>query len=278
MNFKLIIILFNGIAVLFLALMALLPFAILGKELALMFWQNVWFFAPVLLLILGGIDLYCIHNGRIFMLLEKEDWPALVLELEDRVFRKERYTAHLVKLLANSYLVLSDPGAVHALEKKLATVKPALINANVLVFGAARLLTGNAKSAVEFFTVRLPDAVQSAGIPAAARDWLSFYCGFALLVNRQFTPAAERFSALARESGDCVTAALSAYFLDTSVKKFLPLNEYSQAARDGKARITGMLKTRAAWNREIKRIETEVHAAVLVHYLSKTANYLYAAP
>lgn len=278
MNFRLIIIFFNVIVVLFLVFMFLLPFMVLGQELALGFWQTSWFFAPVLLLLLAGIDLYFIFNSRIFICLEKEDWPALVRELEDRIFRRERYSSRLVKLLANSYMALSDTKAVNALEQKLASAKPSLINANALVFGAARVLAGNTKSAVEFFTVRLPGAVQSAGIPSSSRDWVSWYCGFALLLDRQFGPAVERFSPLAKESKDGIVAGLAVYFLADTAEKFLSPDEYSQTAREGKERILRMLKRRDAWNREIKRLETEIYAAILSSYLKKAADYLYGAP
>jgi hypothetical protein len=271
------VILFNVVIVLFLAVIFLLPFAALGKTLALSFWQSGWFFAPLLLLILAGIDLYFIRNSRIFFFLEKEDWPALARELEDRIFRRNNYSSRLVKLLANSYLVLSDTGAVNVLEKKLATAKPALINANVLVFGAARVLAGNAKNAVEFFTVRQPGAVQSAGVSASDRDWLSWYYGFALLLDRQFSPAAERFSPLAKESRDGIIAGLSVYFLDDAVKKFSPSDKHSQTAQEGKERILQMLKGRADWDREVKRRETEIHTAILANYLKKAADCLYGA-
>ncbi|MDL2230060.1 hypothetical protein LJC14_07420, partial [Treponema sp. OttesenSCG-928-L16] len=80
-------------------------------------------------------------NRRLFYLLEREDWPALVQYLEGKVMRGGNYSPRLVKLLANTYLVLSDPRSVMALERKLAAAKPALLDRNALVFGAARILS-----------------------------------------------------------------------------------------------------------------------------------------
>jgi hypothetical protein len=279
LKFKPIIIAFNAVIVVFLIIVFLVPFLVLGKELAASFWQSSWFLAPVLFALLIGIDLYFALNHMVFALLEKEDWPALVQELERRVLRKKNYSPRLVKLLANSYLVLSDAASVNALEKKLSAVKPVLVNANALIFGAARILAGDNRGAVEFFEARLPGTGnRSSGISGADREWISWYYGFALLMDRRFGPAADRFSVCAEMSRDGILAGLSAYFMDDTLRKFLPEKAplLVQKAREGKERVRGSLKRRADWDREAKQLETEVHAAVLTRYIGKAADYVYA--
>ncbi|MDR2144593.1 MAG: hypothetical protein LBP29_09510 [Treponema sp.] len=278
MKFKPIIIAFNAVIAIFFAIVFVVPFLILGKDLAASFWQSSWFLAPALLALLAGIDLYFALNYRVFLLLEKEDWPALVQELEHRVLRDKNYSPRLVKLLANSYLVLSDAASVNALEKRLSIAKPALVNANTLIFGAARILAKDNKGAVLFFGDRLPGAgTRSSGIPGADREWISWYYGFALLLDRQFAAAADRFAVFAETSRDGVLAGLSAYFIDDTLRKFLPEKApaLAEKARLGKERVRNSLKHRADWNRETKRLETEVHAAVLAHYIGKAAEYVY---
>jgi hypothetical protein len=278
LKFKPLIIVFNGIIVIFLAIVFVVPFLVLGRDLAIGFWQSSWFLAPVLLALLIGIDLYFALNYRVFLFLEKEDWPALVQELERRVLRDKNYSPRLVKLLANSYLVLSDAASVNVLEKKLSIAKPALVNANTLIFGAARILAKDNKGAVLFFGDRLPGTgARSLGIPGTDREWISWYYGFALLLDRQFGAAADRFAVFAETSRDAVLTGLSAYFMDDTLRKFLPekASALAEKAREGKERVRNSLKRRADWNRETKRLETEVHAAVLVHYIGKAADYIY---
>jgi hypothetical protein len=276
LKFKPIIIAFNAVIVVFLAIVFVVPFFVLGTDLAVGFWQSSWFLAPALLALLVGIDLYFALNYRVFLFLEKEDWPALVQELERRVLRDKNYSPRLVKLLANSYLVLSDAVAVNALEKKLSVAKPALVNANALIFGAARILARDNKGAVLFFRDRLPGTgTRSSGIPGADREWISWYYGFALLLDRQFAGAADRFAVFAETSPDGVLTGLSAYFMDDTLRKFLPEKALAEKARQGKERVRNSLKRRADWNRETKRLETEVHAAVLAHYIGKAADYIY---
>jgi hypothetical protein len=278
LKFKPIIIAFNVVIVVFLVIVFIVPFLILGKDLAAGFWQSSWFLAPVLLALLIGVDLYFALNYQVFLLLEKEDWPALVQELERRVLRDKNYSPRLVRLLANSYLVLSDAVSVNTLEKKLSAAKPALINANALIFGAARILAKDNKGAVLFFADRLPGTgARSSGISGPDREWISWYYGFALLLDRQFGNAADRFSGFAEMSQDGILTGLSVYFLDDTLRKFLPEKAavLAEKARQGKGRVRNFLKRRADWNREAKRLETEVHAAVLSLYIGKAADYVY---
>jgi hypothetical protein len=274
LKFKAAVIAFNVIVLLFALVVFVVPFAVLGKELGAGFLRSSWIMAPALLVFLGVLDLYFALNYRVVLLLEKEDWPALVQELERRVLHRGNYRRRLVKLLANSYLVLSDAPAVNALEKKLAVARPTLVNANVLVFGAARLLSGDNRGAVDFFKTRLPGGAQAAGTPPAGREWLSWYYGFALLLNREFAAAADCFTLLAEQSEDGVIVGLSAYFLGSALKKLLPARDSGPAAA-AKERVRRFLRVRADWDREIKRLETELHAAVLTNYLGKTADYIY---
>lgn len=259
------------------AFVFLIPFAVLGTELAMDFLRSSWILAPILIVFLGALDLYFACNYKVLVLLEKEDWPALVQELEHRVLHKERYSARMVKLLTNAYLVLSDAAAVSVLEKKLAAAKPALVNANVLVFGAARLLAGNNRGAVEFFGARQPGGPQAAGTPAADREWLSWYYGFALLLNREFEAAADRFILLTEKAHSGIIAGLSLYFLGDTLRKFLPARNLDAAAETARERVRNVVKSRVDWNREVKRLGTELHAVVLSNYLGKAANYIYGA-
>jgi hypothetical protein len=170
----------------------------------------VWPLALLLFLILCGWNVFYVTNRRLFSLLEREDWPALAEHLEQRIFRRGRYFSPLVRLLANSYLVLSDFAAVQALENKTAIAKPALVAENALVFGAARILSKNYGAAARFFAEQIG---QDKGKNAGVKHWLEWYHGFALFLDGQYAPAAEEFKALALSSADALITALAAFFL-----------------------------------------------------------------
>ena len=210
-------------------------------------------------------------NHTLFLLLEKEDWPALVRYLEGAVIQKGRYSSRLVRLLANSYLVLSDSESVIKLENKAGIVKPALIDKNALVFGVARILGRDTASAVHFFEARKEKA--KTGI----KEWVSWYYGFALLLDRQLEKAALEFSLLARFSGDGIITALSSYFLSDNLAVTLPdkMEELQQISIEGKERVLKTLPKVETWRREVLRLSTEIHIAIISKYIEETGLWLY---
>jgi hypothetical protein len=275
LKFKFIFILSNIIILVFLILLCVTPVLMIGSDSALNFWRVSWPLVLVLVAFLIGLEYFFFSNYRLFLLLEREDWPALAQYLEMRVIRKGHYSPHLVRLLANTYLVLSDSAAVISLENKTALVKPALIEANALVFGAARILGKDISGAVNFFSARLNPGTGK--IRREHAQWLRWYYGFALLLDRQFSPAADQFLLLAKEADDALVAGLSAFFLNDSLKKFLPERslELKAAALDGQERVKKSLRTLEDWNKETAKIETEVHAAILFKNLGSAAGWIY---
>jgi len=271
LKFKSIFILFSATLLVFIAVLVLLPLFILGPLYSESFWRVNWPLIVVLVVLLVFFNIFYFTNRQLFLLLEKEDWPALVRYLEDRVIQKGRYSSRLVRLLANSYLVLSDAAAVMSLENKTAIAKPSLINTNALVFGTARILGKDISGAVRFFDTRKNK------VKAGLKEWVLWYYGFALLLDRQYEKAAEEFSLLAQNSKDGVIAALSSYFLSDTIARSLPVrgHEFHEIASEGKKRVLLSLPEIKNWNREISRLSTEIHAAALSNYFEETGKWLY---
>ena len=112
MKFKFLVIIFNILIIFFLSAVAVLPLALLGRDFAFTFWRSGWPLAGVLLIALIVLNVFFLSNRRLFRLLEREDWPALVDYLEHVVLGKRQYSSRKVRLLLNSYLVMSDSPAV----------------------------------------------------------------------------------------------------------------------------------------------------------------------
>jgi hypothetical protein len=266
-----IFVLFNTIILLFLVFVFILPILVMGVEFTGIFWRSAWPLGAILFLILLGMDGFYLYNRRLFYLLEREDWPALVQYLEGRIFKQGRYYAPLVRLLANTYLVLSDYRSVLSLENKTAIAKPRLVDDNVLIFGTARILGKDYEGAARFFE-------EKAGkVKPGTAAWARWYSGFALLLNRWFSQAADRFAETAKESNDTVLTGLSSYFLAVSLARTLPNRslELMAAAMDGRKRVRAVLPAQAAWNKETAKIRSEVYAAVLSKYIDETSEWLY---
>jgi hypothetical protein len=235
------------------------------------FWSITWPAVVLLVVIFIGIDgFYCI-NRRLFQLLEKEDWPALVRYLEERIFKEGRYTPRLVRLLANTYLILSDSASVMGLENKTAIAKPALVDANALIFGTARILAKDIGGAVTFFFKRLNS------VKTESADWVRWYYGFSLLLDRQFSAAGDQFKTLAAESKNGVITGLSAFFLAENLNKAVPQRslEFIAAAMEGRNRLKKTFPAAASWNREVKKILNEVYTVVLSKHINETGIWLF---
>jgi len=270
-KFKSIFILLNTTLFLFLVILIMLPLLIIDPSLIGSFWQNNWPFILILVVILIAFNIFYFTNRQLFLLLEKEDWPALVRYLEDKVIQRGTYSRRLVRLLANSYLVLSDAAAVMSLENKTAIAKPALIDANVLVFGTARILGKDISGAIRFFEVRRNT------VKGKLREWVRWYHGFALLLDRRFEQAASEFSVLAQVSKDGIIVGLSSYFLNGTIIQALPEkeSEFRSVSSQGSERVLKTLPQLKDWDREASRLFTEIHAAVLSKYMKEAGRWLY---
>ena len=285
MKFKFLFLFFNIVIIIFLLTIFFMPFVILGESFSPVrggiFIQSFWPLAAILIIVLIVLDIYYFSNHKLFRLLEREDWPALVEYLEFRLPRRPRYPGYLVRLYANTCMVLSDSRAVISLENKLALVKPALVERNVLLFGAARILGKNYEEARRFFAAHdrphsqggSPFSRFFAGGRVRQAQWLAWYHGFSLLLSRCFREAAEKFRILAAEAADPITAGLAAWFLEFNLSQVVEgAGETAQAARE---RIRSSLARRKDWDRELSNIETEIYAAILRSYIDEAANWIY---
>jgi hypothetical protein len=271
MKFKYIFIIFNILIILVLLVIAFMPVIVLGPDFAGRVWSSIWPLALILLVVMAGLNVFFLLNRRLFKLLEREDWPALVDYLEHRVMDTGRYSGRLVKLLANSYLIMSDSAGVLRLEKKLSREKPVFIEKNALVFGAARILGNDAAGAADFFQERLEKG-RSADV-----QWIRWYYGFSLLLSGAFGKAEAEFRALAAAGNDAIVTGLSSWFLSDALLKYSASPDECEAlARQGRERIEKTLKNIEGWKREASKIETDIHAAIIKKYIDKAAIWLFA--
>ncbi len=213
MKFKYLIIAFSILIVLFLLITALLP----------VFTQNPAYTVNLRnmvspLLILMSVVLICfgiffLVNYRLFLLLEREDWPALAYYLEQKIFVKNKYNSRYVRLLASSYMVISDYASVIKLENKALSVKKSVVEKNVLIFGSARVINGDYKGAADFFKTQL----ENGKLNKPDMEWVRWFYGFSCLLESAFDKAEQEFMSMAVSSGDALITGVSAYFLTVNL-------------------------------------------------------------
>jgi hypothetical protein len=270
LQFKYIVLIFNIIIVLFLSTFAFIPFFFPEPESAALFRHSSW---PLIIVLSGALivlNVFFLYNYRLFWLLEREDWPALVDYLERRVIQKGRYNSRLARLLINSYLVMGDSAGVTRFESKAAIAKPALIEENALVFGVARILGGDLQGAADFFQAHLAKGA------AKENQWLRWYYGFSLILIRAFDAAEAELKTLVPASANALITGLSAYFFsDTLLKHSATKAECRALAEEGRERVKKDLKTIAGWKKETAKIENEVYAAVLKKHIEAAGAWLF---
>ncbi|MCL2230868.1 MAG: hypothetical protein FWC01_07200 [Treponema sp.] len=273
MKFKYLIIAFAITVIVIILIITLVPVALSGPGgLSVIdnFRMLILPLLSIMVLILICLSIFFFINYRLLSLLEREDWPALAYYLEQKIFVKKRYKNRNVRLLASSYLVISDYLSVLKLESKAAIAKPAVVSKNVLIFGAARILSGNHGEAIAFFKNHLDKT------KGRDHQWVRWFHGFSYLLAGDFSSAEPIFMSLAVSSNDAVIAGLSAFFIDTSLAKYsLDSKKCRFTAESARERICKTIKSIEQWTKETERMGTDIHIAIIRKYVEAAGKWLF---
>ncbi len=208
MKLKAIFLLFNSVLVVSFLLIFLMPLFLLGTDSFSLFWGRNWIIAAVFLATLGAVNAYFGVNWRLFVSLEKEDWPALVVLLEDRVLRRGLTRPMYVRLLLNAYLILSNTEGILALEAFLRQKSSRLVERYSVQFGIPYLLMKDPAVSEAFFSSLL------ASKRLSGRDWVRWNRCFSLLQMARGEAAREELRALSASAREPLVRLLSLYLLD----------------------------------------------------------------
>jgi len=275
LKFKFLMIIFSILIVFVIVVVVLLPMMLAGSGSALEvnFRLITLPLLAFMVILLIGMGIFFFFNYRLLSLLEREDWPALAYYLEQKVFVKGKYSNRNVRLLASSYLVISDYNSVLKLENKVMLAKSAIIDKNLLLFGSARVLSGKHAEAAAFFSSHL----EKDKFNSKDEHWVRWYYGFSLLLSGAFKLAQPEFAFLAVSSNDAVLAGLSAYFLSNSIKKHSENPDDCLAASEsGRIRVINAVKNRAGWKKEAAKMGSDIHVAIIKKYIEETNQWLFS--
>ena len=272
MKFKYLIIAFSILIVLFLLIANMLPVFIPDMAQAANLRQLTLPLLILMSVILVSFGIFFLINYRLFLLLEREDWPALAYYLEQKIFVKNRYNSWFVKLLASSYMVISDYPSVLKLENKAFLAKKSVVEKNVLIFGSSRVISGDYKGAAAFFKAHL----DSGKLKKHDREWVRWLYGFSLLLEGDFDKAEQEYLSLVVSSGSALITGISAYFLANNLAgKSLKQQDCLAAAENGRSRVVNALKRHGSWKKEVKKTENEIHVAIARKYIDRAGIWLF---
>jgi len=272
LKFKYLIIAFSILIVFLLLITSLLPLFV--PDMAQI--VNLRYLTTPLLILMSFIlvclGIFLLSNYRLFLLLEREDWPALSYYLEQKIFVKNRYNSWFVKLLAHSYIAISDYPSVLKLESKASLAKKSVVEKNVLVFGVARIISGDHKGAAAFFK----NYLDKGRLKKQDREWVRWFYGFSWLLDGVFDKAEHEFLSMAVSSGNILIRGISAYFLANNLaKNSLRRQDCINAAENGRSRVVGKLKNLKRWKKEVNHAEIEIHIVVLRKYIDRAGIWLF---
>jgi tetratricopeptide (TPR) repeat protein len=240
LKFKTLYILFNAVIVAAFLIIFLLPLALLGVDYFRLFAQKNWIAGALFLATLIIINGYFALNWKLFRLLEREDWPALIRHLEDTIYRRGRLAKSSCRLLLNAYLITGKTEPIAALEARVRRDRPGLLPALALPFGLPYLLRGDPQAAADYFG---PLAAQEG---VADRGWLRWNYAFSLMQLKRQEEAGEELQKLLRSAPATELRLLSLYMLAASTSP-----ELRDEAEKGRAELAGQF-TPEQWRRRLE--------------------------
>jgi len=250
-----------------------MPYMILGKDFSLNLRNVTIPVSAVMVLALIGLIVFFMVNYKMLKLLEMEDWPALAFYLEDQIYNKNKYSSRKVKLLASSYMVISDYQSVITLESRALGAKPAAVYKNILIFTAARMLANNKTGAAV--------SVQNYNdkrIKKNDRQWLRWFNGFSQTLAGNFQAAEQDFTFLAENSGDVLITGLSAYLLGSiCAKRSINKEGCLKIADNGKERVRKAVLGIKGWKKQVAAVENEIHTTIIRKYIDEAGIWCFMA-
>jgi hypothetical protein len=264
MKFKFIFILFNLIIVLSFLAIYFMPLIMLGWDYTKVFWGRNWGLPLFFIGVIGLLNAYFILNWKVFTLLEREDWPALITHLEHRIYEKKLIFSQQVKILINAYLVRSELDAIGKLEDFIRDRKPKLLPRSALAFGIPHLLRNDSKLMERYF---------SQFIHIRGRDgaWVRWNYAFALILKGEKEESEVVLAGVCAEKTEPVLSLLSIYLLH-SLK---PAPGRAALVEKGRIRIKGRY-TQNQWAREVERSKSSVQIVILQKLIEEATGWLFA--
>lgn len=268
MKFKFLVVTFNIVLIVSFLIVFFTPFFALDAGFMAEFWLRNWYLAAVFLLLIAGVNLLFVLNGRTLILLEREDWPALAAHLERQVFDRGRLTRRTVRLLCDALILLADFQAIGRLEALLASKRPRLLDSLGPHFAAARLLAGDYPGLESF-------ASQERFRTGPDADWMGFFLGFARQMGKK--DAVDALVALTRKARDPIVVALAGYLAGGAVARGNPARaeEARAAAAEARERVLARF-SRSRWDRAVEEARAQMYVVMVGKLLDEAGAWLFA--
>jgi len=267
-KFKTVYVLFNAVILLSFAFIFFLPLLMLGPDYFSVFVSRNWIAGVLFLGTLLIVNLYFLRNWKLFQSLEREDWPAVIQLLEQRVFVRRRLARNNVKMLVNAYLITSKLDEILKLSAFVEENRPGLMTRFALPFGIPYLLRDDPAAAERFFG-RFQEVKG-----AADRNWLAWNYAFALLQQKQVDAARAALIEVLDRRPEPVLQLLTLYMLDSAVRED---EQVAERVRAGRAELTRRYSPEA-WRRTVDSGSRNMEVVLLSPIVRDASAWLFPGP
>jgi len=238
----------------------------LGGEYSIQFFKDSWYIFLIFLLTIGLIDGYFFLNWKLFSLLEAENWDDIIIYLENKIFLKKHVYVHLLKILANTYLIKTNIDGISKLEDFLRQEKPELIKKLIIPLSVPKFIDGDPGSMEDYFK----EFILLKRIPQIA--WVKFLYAFSLLLNNKREAASDTLLKLCKIKISPILRLLVIYSLNPFFEiakndKFVCVES---SRKDLKSKFS-----REKMNLELERVNNTVLALVLNKFAKQAIEWLY---
>jgi tetratricopeptide (TPR) repeat protein len=265
MRFKTIFIIFNFVIVCSFLFIFFMPLILLGGEHFGEFFHKNWFIIVIFIATLAVFNVYFIRNWRLFQLLEKENWTALINYLENRIFQEYMLRRNYIKILINAYLVTSNTAAIMKLKNHIADKKPSLIKKFAVQFGIPYLLDNKPEESEKYFGKLLSER----GVKEV--DWIRWNYAFNLMQLKQFDGAKSEYENFIDNNKDPIIRLLSLYMLNSFPQIDLALRQKIEK------RITEFKKAHSPkdWNSRIERSKGNIQILIFTKIIKDASDWIF---
>jgi len=267
MKLKSLFALFNAVLILSFLALFLMPLFLLGGEYFHVFWGKNWGVALLFVLTLSGINAYFLSNWKIFTLLEREDWKALIGLLERKVAGARILRSLHVRILLNSYLVTSRTEDIMKLEATVRARRPSLLDRNSVQFGVPYLLMSDPAKSEAFF------AAMTARPRVRQRDWMRWNHAFAMMQVERREEAIRELKEILAAVKEPILELLCLYLLEAYGKSD---EGVAALVREGADRLRQSLDEKA-FRQKIERSAENTQVLILSRILADALHWLYHA-
>lgn len=225
MKLKVLVITFNIVLFVLLFTVFLFPFFFPKGA----YTRHVWIinivFGICFLIMIAAVNIVFFKNKRLTDFIENEDWNAMSLYLEQKIFSKKRFDFKDVRLFTEALMLSRNFSLFCRLEAFLDERNAKYLQRLSVRFAAVKILLEDYKG-LYAFAMRFNKSKDYTG------EWMRFCSAFACQMNKKYTEAFKGFMDVLQSSKDDLIKVLSAYFVFCVLKGFSEMSAQELSAKE----------------------------------------------